>query len=187
MKFFFLYGAPAVGKLTIARELSRLTGCRLFDNHLVVDAVLALHDFGTPSFIALRETIWRAAFDSMVREKPEPGVIFTFNPENTVAQKFIDDLFALLTNAGVDLRCVELTASEAVIEKRLASDDRHNKRKLVDLELYRKLRAAGVFSTPVIKHNRLVFDTSLQSPAEIARQITHAFEAASEELADGKT
>ena len=42
MDFVFLYGAPAVGKLTVGRELARLTGVRLFDNHLVVDAALVV-------------------------------------------------------------------------------------------------------------------------------------------------
>jgi hypothetical protein len=171
MKFVFLYGAPSVGKLTVARELSRLTGLRVFDNHLVVDTVLALYDFGTPSFIALRETLWRAAFERIVSEPPEPGLIFTFNPENTVPQKFIDDLFELLAKAGIDVRCVELTAPEKVIEERLVVPDRRDKRKLVDLDLYRQLRDAGVFATPVIQRNRLVIDTSKQPPQATAQQI----------------
>ena len=60
MKFIFLHGPPAVGKLTIARELATLTGWRLFHNHLTVDLVLSVYDFGTPGFIALREQIWLA-------------------------------------------------------------------------------------------------------------------------------
>jgi cytidylate kinase len=39
MKLLFLYGPAASGKLTIARELTTLTGFALFHNHLVVDAV----------------------------------------------------------------------------------------------------------------------------------------------------
>ncbi len=35
----YLYGPPAVGKLTVATELQRLTGFRLFHNHLTVDAL----------------------------------------------------------------------------------------------------------------------------------------------------
>ena len=34
MKHLFLYGAPAVGKLTVAKELADLTGYKLFHNHL---------------------------------------------------------------------------------------------------------------------------------------------------------
>jgi len=42
MELLFIYGPAAVGKLTVARELAKLTGFRLFHNHLTVDAVMAL-------------------------------------------------------------------------------------------------------------------------------------------------
>jgi replication-associated recombination protein RarA len=45
MKLLFLYGPPAVGKLTVAREVSALTGYRLFHNHLTVNLTLAVFDF----------------------------------------------------------------------------------------------------------------------------------------------
>jgi tRNA uridine 5-carbamoylmethylation protein Kti12 len=47
MKLVFLHGAPAVGKLTVARELSALTGFRLFHNHLTVDLATSLFTFGS--------------------------------------------------------------------------------------------------------------------------------------------
>jgi hypothetical protein len=171
MQFVLLYGRPAVGKLTIGRELARLTGYRLFDNHLVVDAALAVYDFGSPQFIALREALWRAAFTEIAKDQELSGLIFTFNPENSVPQRFVDDLFALFTAAGVETRCVELTAPEDIIEQRLGSADRHQKGKLIDRELYRQLRAAGTFDTPVITHNRLVIDTSTVPAEDAARKI----------------
>ena len=62
MKLIFIYGAAAVGKLTVARELARLTGFRLFHNHLTVDLVSAVFDFGTEPFVKLREQIWLKVF-----------------------------------------------------------------------------------------------------------------------------
>ncbi|HEX2099644.1 MAG TPA: AAA family ATPase [Candidatus Synoicihabitans sp.] len=174
MQFVLLYGRPAVGKLTVARELAKLTSYRLFDNHLIVDATLAVYDFGTPQFIALREALWRAAFQEIAKDQALPGLIFTFNPENSVPQRFVDDLFQVFADAGVATRCFELVAPEAVIEARLAAADRREKHKLVDLDLYRQLRATGTFDTPVITHNRLVIDTSTISPASAARQIADA-------------
>ena len=172
MKFIFLHGPPAVGKLTIARELAALTGWRLFHNHLTVDLVLSVYDFGTPGFIALREQIWLAVIRRALADRL-PGLIFTFNPENTVPQRFIDELFAEITSSGGEVIPIELTASEAEIERRLASDSRKHYRKLVDLELYRSLRAAGTFSTPTIPGTVLRIDTGIApvSPAIAARQI----------------
>ncbi len=48
MRLVFIYGPPAVGKLTVARELGRLTGLAVFDNHLSIDAVRPVFDFDSP-------------------------------------------------------------------------------------------------------------------------------------------
>jgi hypothetical protein len=170
MKLLFLHGPPAVGKLTIAREVSRLTGWRLFHNHLTVDLVLSVYDFGTPGFIALRDQIWLAVIRRALADGL-PGLIFTFNPENSVPQRFIDELFEEVTAAGSEVIPVELIASEAEIERRLASASRQQHRKLVDLDLYRHLRAAGTFATPVIPRARLRIDTERTTPAEAAAVI----------------
>jgi hypothetical protein len=43
----FLYGAAA-GKLTVANEIARLTGFKVFHNHLSMDAVLPVFEFASP-------------------------------------------------------------------------------------------------------------------------------------------
>ena len=37
MKLLFLHGAPATGKLTVAKALLRIVPGRLFDNHAAID------------------------------------------------------------------------------------------------------------------------------------------------------
>jgi tRNA uridine 5-carbamoylmethylation protein Kti12 len=37
MKLLFLHGAPAVGKLTVAKALLRIVPGRLMDNHAAID------------------------------------------------------------------------------------------------------------------------------------------------------
>jgi hypothetical protein len=170
VKLLFLHGPPAVGKLTIAREVAALTGWRLFHNHLTVDLVLTVYDFGTPGFVALREQIWLAVIRRALADRL-PGLIFTFNPENSVPQRFIDELFVEVAHAGGELLAVELTAPEAEIESRLGSASRRQHGKLVDLALYRQLRAAGVFATPRIPETRLRLDTTRFNPTSAAREI----------------
>ena len=173
MKLLFLHGPPAVGKLTIAREVAARTGWRLFHNHLTVDLILSLYDFGTPGFVALREEIWLTVIRRALADRL-PGLIFTFNPENSVPQRFIDDLFTETAARGGDVIPIELTASETEIECRLGAASRKEHGKLVDLELYRRLRAQGVFNTPVIPRARLRIDTEQLQPAEAATKIVAA-------------
>ncbi len=170
MKLIFLYGRPAVGKVTVARELARLTGWRLFHNHLTVNLALALCDFGTPGFVALREQVWFAGFRRALADRL-PVLIFTFNPENTVPQRFIDELCAEITAAGGEVIPVELTAPEAEIERRLGSESRRRDGKLNDVALYCRLRDAGVFDIPILPTPRLRLDTTTLAPAEAAARI----------------
>ena len=170
MHLLFLHGPAAAGKYTVVKEFAALTGFELYHNHLVVDEVLKTLAFGTPGFVAERDRLWRDFFTQF----PRPGranIIFTFNPENTVPQAFIDWLFGELPRRGVTLYSVEVTASEAVIETRLASASRQQFRKLTDLALYRQLRAAGAFSSPIIPRTDLRIDTGTVASSEAARHI----------------
>src|SRR6266498_237636 len=117
MKLILLHGAPAVGKLTVARELAALTGFRLFHNHLTVDLVSSLFPFGSEPFIRLREQIWLAAFAEAARESV--SLIFTFNTESTVRERFIQDAIDVVTAAGGTVVFVELTCAEDELERRL--------------------------------------------------------------------
>ena len=168
-----MYGLVAAGKYTIGRELAARTGYRFFHNHLVVDTALSIYEFGTPGFVALRETLWREVFLRTAKDLL-PGLLFTFTPENTVRQEFIDWLFGDYAAAGVRIFSVNLLASEAEIERRLGADSRRTFGKLTDLALYRKARDAGIFSTPKIPRTDLTIDTETCSPADAAAQIAQA-------------
>src|SRR5215213_6373557 len=50
MNLVFIYGPPGVGKLSAARELARLTGYKLFDNHVSIRCADSVFDFGTKPF-----------------------------------------------------------------------------------------------------------------------------------------
>ena len=45
MKLVIIIGSGAVGKMTVGQELMKLTGLRLFHNHMAIEPVLAV--FGT--------------------------------------------------------------------------------------------------------------------------------------------
>lgn len=169
MKLVFLYGAPAVGKLTVARELARLTGFRLFHNHLTVDLVSSLFSFGSEPFILLREQIWLAAFGEAARQNV--SLIFTFNPERTVRERFVQDTVDTVESAGGQLIFVELTCAEEELERRIEDASRKEFGKLASVDQYRSLKDAGAFHFPKLP-NGMSLDTTNQPPAETARLIS---------------
>ena len=98
MKLVFLYGPAASGKLTIAREIARLTGFAVFHNHLIVDAVLAVFPFGSEPFVRLREQFWMATFAEAAAHGR--SLVFTFAPEASVSADFPQRVVALVEEAG---------------------------------------------------------------------------------------
>src|SRR6185312_2302808 len=169
MMLIFIHGAPAVGKLTVARELAGLTGFRLFHNHLTVDLVSSLFAFGTPSFVSLREQIWLDAFVEAARN--DLSLIFTFNPERTVREEFLQNAIHAVESAGGRVVFVELTCSESELERRMEEPSRKEFGKLASLEQYRSLKSAGAFEFPKLP-SEISIDTTNQSPAVTAKVIS---------------
>jgi hypothetical protein len=169
MKLVFLHGPPAVGKLTIARELAVLTGFRLFHNHLTVDLVSSLFPFGSEPFILLREQIWLAAFAEAARN--EVSLIFTFNPERTVRESFVQQTIDLVEAVSGKVIFVELTCAEGELERRMEDASRQEFGKLASVEQYRSLRQSGAFEFPKLP-NGLMLDTTNLPPAESAELIS---------------
>jgi chloramphenicol 3-O-phosphotransferase len=165
----FIHGAPAVGKLTVARELARLTGFPLFHNHLTVDLVGSLFAFGTAPFISLREEIWLAAFAEAARN--ELSLIFTFNPERTVNEEFIQKTIEVIEAADGQVVFVELACSDEELERRIEEPSRKEFGKLASLARYRKLKSEGAFDFPKLPSD-ISIDTTKQSPAAAAKIIS---------------
>ena len=169
MKLVFLHGAPAVGKLTVARELATRTGFRLFHNHLTVDLVSSLFSFGSEPFVLLREQIWLAAFAEAARNNV--SLIFTFNPERTVRERFVQDTLDVVSSAGGEVVFVELTCTEEELERRIEDASRKEFGKLASIEQYRSLKDAGAFHFPRLP-NGICLDTTYQLAADTAELIS---------------
>jgi hypothetical protein len=168
MKLIFIHGAPAVGKLTVARELAKLIGFRLFHNHLTVDLISAVFDFGSEPFVVLREHIWLSVFREAARHNV--SLIFTFNPERTVRDRFIQDTLDVVGSEGGQVIFVELTCSEDELERRIEDPSRNEFGKLSSVQQYRELKDAGAFRFPKIAKG-ISLDTANQLPAATARVI----------------
>ncbi len=166
MKLIFVYGLPATGKLTVARELSGLTGYKVFHNHLVVDLLLSVFEFGSPGFVQIREEIWLSVFRH-ARESGLPGLIFTFAPERTVRDGFVDEV----VRAVGEVDFVKLVCPLPELLDRLDQPSRSERQKLTSRTMFEQLRADGCFDDSYMPEPRVTVDTSTCSPAEAARRI----------------
>ena len=171
MNLIFLFGMPGVGKLTVARELSNLTGFKVFHNHLTVDLVTSVFEFGSVPFIELREKIWLEIF-SQALQANILGLIFTFAFDQTVSNNFPNEVRNLVENKGGKVFFIELKCSNAELENRLANHSRQGFGKLTSIEFFRQLDAQGIFNSPKISADFAIETTEL-SAAQTAQMIVN--------------
>ena len=77
MNLIFIYGPPAAGKLTVAKQLAKITGYKIFHNHLTVDLLKNFLKFGEDNFFEMSGKIRTTIFEGLAKSKLK-GLIFTF-------------------------------------------------------------------------------------------------------------
>ena len=131
MKLVLIVGDSAVGKMTVGQELQRITGLRLFHNHMTIEPVLEIfNDFNVDVILKLRYLI----FEEFVKTDNE-GMIYTCMWDYD-AQEDWDIMNKILgIFEGAQIYCVELTAPLEVRLQRNATENRlRNKASKRDIE-----------------------------------------------------
>lgn len=180
MKLVVVFGPPAVGKMTVGYELEKLTGLRLFHNHMTIDLVLRFFDYGTPPFGRLVNEFRRRIFEE-VAASDLPGLIFTYvwaldHPED---KEFIDKTSEIFRSHGGETYFVELAANLderlrrnetafRLSEKRSKHDREKSRSNLLELEREYKLNSNADFFYP---DRHLYIDNSNLDPDVVARRI----------------
>lgn len=173
MVIIFIHGPAASGKLTVGRELQKLTGFRLFHNHLVVDALLAVFPFGSDAFVRLREQMWLAVFKEAAEE--DVSLIFTFAPEHTVRPSFIQNAVDTVSQAEGRIHFVALTCPIEILEQRIENPSREQFMKLRSVALFREIREKGSHIFPPLPSSGLAINTGQIAPQEAAKRICDFF------------
>jgi len=173
MDVLFIYGPAASGKYSIGQTVSEQLELPLFHNHLVVDAVKVLFDFGTPGFCQLRADMWLSAFQ--IAAKHQQSFVFTFHPERTVAPELPGLLEQAVTAQGGVVHYIELVCEESQLMQRLNSQSRQRFGKLTDVDLYHQIKVEGGFDFPEFCQPVLSLDTSRLSAQQSALRIIDWF------------
>jgi hypothetical protein len=111
MRLLVIFGPPAVGKMTVGREIARRGDFRLFHNHTLIEPLLEVFDYGTPPFNRLLRE-WRV---QVVEEAAMSGtdLLFTF-VWDLEEQAEADELTRYIqpyVEKSADVAFVELSAS----------------------------------------------------------------------------
>lgn len=184
VKFIIIFGPPAVGKMTAGFELARLTGFRLFHNHMTIDLVLNFFDWEQPQFHALVSEFRRRVFEE-VAASDLPGLIFTFvwALDLETERAYIEQICDIFREKGADVYFAELETDLAERLRRNESEfrlsqkpskrdvEKSRKRLLEDAEKY-KLNSDDDF---FYQENYLKINNTDLPADETARMIAGKF------------
>jgi hypothetical protein len=173
MKFVFLHGEPASGKLTVARALlSRVPG-RLMENHAGIDFARTVFDFGAPGFWELVEEVRLAALKAAVAHGvPLAVATHCYSDPHDVAE--FERFEAIVGSHGGEVLPVHLTCSDAELARRIGNADRVERRKLASMQGLERFRASwNLVAVP--RANCLHLDTSALAPEAAADKIVRHF------------
>ncbi len=137
MKLIFLYGPPAVGKLTIAKILEQKTGYKLLHNHLLQNPITEIFPFENPanSFLVreFRLRIFEEAAKSAI------NLIATFGIAGNNPFPHITDVVKTIAAHKGELCLVHLTADKETILDRVENQSRKDHAKKLTQEKLKEI------------------------------------------------
>jgi chloramphenicol 3-O-phosphotransferase len=173
MKLLFLHGAPAVGKLTVAKALLRLVPARLMDNHAAIDLALTIFEFGAPGFWELVHDVRRSAMNAAA-EHGVPLLVTTFCYAEPEDREQFGQIEAIVQRDGGELLPVFLHCSREEALRRVGNPDRAARRKLTSGEqLIRDLDRYDLTAVP--RPDCLRLDTGVNAADVTAQKIVEHF------------
>lgn len=170
MRLILIYGPPASGKLTIARELAKLTDYKVFHNHLTVDMADEVFAFGSRPWAEVvgRTRLLVAEIAARARV---PGLIYTFVYGHPMDALHVEKLKRTVEKNGGTIHFVQLTCDRETLLRRVGNRSRTEFRKLKSRAKLRKLLTRWDLSIPVPGVESLRIDTGKTKAGAAARHI----------------
>jgi RNase adaptor protein for sRNA GlmZ degradation len=169
MKLIFIYGPPAAGKLTVSNAVAALTGYKVCHNHLSIDAIEPIFDFGTPSFFKLVEMIRLETVAEAARQNV--NLIYTFCYAKGLDDPHVEKIINIVASNGGEVCFVLLICDKNELEKRVTEESRKRFGKANNTVILNELLDKYELFSPVPQQASLCLDTTNISPQEAAQQI----------------
>jgi shikimate kinase len=173
MNLVLLYGPPAVGKFTIAKELASLTGYTIFDNHMILNVLVKIFGFDHPSRIKLEKEFRLKIIDEAIKANINfimTGVIVSQNLD------FYTKTVQAVEESGGKCFIVQLTASESTIKNRVGHESRKNYNKISTMQDWENFyKKYPDMHDKFFAKGHLIIDTTDILPQEVAKRIVNHY------------
>jgi hypothetical protein len=110
MRLLVIFGPPAVGKMTVGREVAARSSFRVFHNHASIEPLLEVFDFGVPSFNRLLAEWRRRVVEEAALSEVDLLLTFVWGLALAEDRDLIASYAEIYEAAGGEVRFVELYA-----------------------------------------------------------------------------
>jgi dephospho-CoA kinase len=170
MRLLFLYGPPAVGKLTVAKLLAKQSGYVLFHNQLTIDLAQQIFRWGSSEYVelvdALRIEIMKRAATSELS-----GMIFTFVYAHPLDLPFIRRVERLMKKNDVSTHFYQLVCRRSDLLERVKRSSRLEHGKIRTKKTLERVLERYDLTAAIPRTDSLVVDTSRLRPSQAAELI----------------
>lgn len=170
MNIVFLYGPPASGKLTVAEILAKLTGYRLFHNHLTQDLAREIYPAFDETRFGLVDILRLDVIEYAVANGTNIIVTYVYGGVQQ-DDSFIAKVIRTVTTGNGKVLFVELTAPDNVLIERVNNESRKRFHKLTDSNILRAKLENREYSASIPSQEVYKIDTSSREPEYTARKI----------------
>lgn len=184
MKLVIICGPHAVGKMTVGQELAKLTGLKLFHNHMTIDIVTDLFSNYTNERGRLINLFRKEIFEAYSKTE-EYGMIFTYMWAFDCKEDwdYIENLENIFISQGAEVYYVELEADYDLRLERNKTENRllnkPSKRNLEHSEsMFRRLEEKyrlNSLEEELNKSNYIRINNTNLSPDQVAEMIRSKF------------
>ena len=147
-KLVIILGPHAVGKMTVGQELAKITGLKLFHNHMTIELVRQFFSVHGSDEGARLNKLFRQEIFEAVAKSDLPGLIFTYMFDFNAQSEYdyINSIIELFKSHGAETCVIELCADfNERIDRNKTENRLQNKPSKRDIqkseELFRNLEA----------------------------------------------
>ncbi|SDT40950.1 DEAD/DEAH box helicase family protein [Microlunatus soli] len=110
MKLLLIMGPPAVGKMTVGREIAARSAFRLFHNHHTIEPLVEVFGYGSPPFNLLNREFRRRVIEEATRHQIDLIFTFVWNLADPQDAEYLAELIVPVVESGGEVLVLELVA-----------------------------------------------------------------------------
>lgn len=166
-----ILGPPAVGKLTVAKYLSKQVNYPVFDNAKTVDIALLLHEYTSDKYRTFRDELRLLFYREAAANGDINGLISTNCLRHPKNWEYFTSVEKLFNRHGWSTIYFLLTAEKNILMERAASADRTPKMSLNSRDAIESWFSTSPFHSQPQDHLCYSIDTTKMTVEEVAEEI----------------